>query len=166
MDSRQVWLHTTIHWFRRAPPEVQRQGLGCVSYNSFWLRNPLTGYISLGFPCNQFGGQEPGTDDDIDNFCKINHGVSFQLFKKSDVNGDKTNEVFKYLKDKKSQLGLTRIKWKWVSILSTFSFRTYSPLASRNFWLTSKETSWTDTHQWLSHQTLVTMLRSSFKVCF
>lgn len=66
----------------------------------------------MGFPCNQFGGQEPGTDDDIDNFCKINHGVSFQLFKKSDVNGDKTNEVFKYLKDKKSQLGLTRIKWK------------------------------------------------------
>ncbi|TIB80023.1 methionine adenosyltransferase II, beta [Wallemia mellicola] len=75
------------------------------------------GLVVLGFPCNQFGGQEPGTDDDIDNFCKINHGVSFQLFKKSDVNGDKTNEVFKYLKDKKSQLGLTRIKWNFEKFL-------------------------------------------------
>ena len=72
---------------------------------------------SLGFPCNQFGGQEPGTDEDIGSFCQVNHGVSFQLFKKSDVNGDNTNQVFKFLKEKKSQLMMGRIKWKWVHSL-------------------------------------------------
>ncbi|KAK4058333.1 Glutathione peroxidase 2 [Microbotryomycetes sp. JL221] len=56
------------------------------------------GFEIVGFPCNQFGGQEPGTDDEVASFCQLNHGVSFPLMKKSDVNGDHTNEVFKYLK--------------------------------------------------------------------
>ena len=60
---------------------------------------------------SQFGGQEPGSDDDIAQFCERNHGVSFPLVKKSDVNGDNTNEVYKYLKSEKSGLlGLQRIK--------------------------------------------------------
>ncbi|TIB14631.1 hypothetical protein E3P92_01462 [Wallemia ichthyophaga] len=75
------------------------------------------GLVVLGFPCNQFGGQEPGSDSDIDNFCKINHGVSFQLFKKSDVNGDNTNEVFRWLKEKKPQLMMGRIKWNFEKFL-------------------------------------------------
>ncbi|TIA90960.1 hypothetical protein E3P99_01311 [Wallemia hederae] len=75
------------------------------------------GLVVLGFPCNQFGGQEPGTDEDIGSFCQVNHGVSFQLFKKSDVNGDNTNEVFKFLKDKKSQLMMGRIKWNFEKFL-------------------------------------------------
>ena len=59
----------------------------------------------------QFGGQEPGSDADIAQFCEVNHGVTFPLMKKSDVNGDNTNAVYKYLKDQKSGLlGLTRIK--------------------------------------------------------
>lgn len=59
----------------------------------------------------QFGGQEPGTDEDVAAFCVKNHGVNFPLLKKSDVNGDNTNEVFKYLKSQKAGLlGLTRIK--------------------------------------------------------
>ena len=59
----------------------------------------------------QFGGQEPGSDDEIATFCERNHGVSFPLMKKSDVNGDGTNEVYKFLKNEKSGLlGLTRIK--------------------------------------------------------
>ena len=59
----------------------------------------------------QFGGQEPGSDQEIAEFCEKNHGVSFPLMKKSDVNGDSTNEVFKYLKSQKAGLlGLTRIK--------------------------------------------------------
>lgn len=59
----------------------------------------------------QFGGQEPGTDTEIASFCELNHGVNFPLMKKSDVNGDNTSEVYKYLKNEKAGLlGLTRIK--------------------------------------------------------
>jgi len=76
------------------------------------------GFEILGFPCNQFGGQEPGEDEEISQFCEVNHGVTFPLMKKSDVNGDNTNEVFKYLKDQKSGLlGLTRIKWNFEKFL-------------------------------------------------
>ncbi|KAF8699361.1 Glutathione peroxidase, partial [Rhizoctonia solani] len=76
------------------------------------------GFIILGFPCNQFGGQEPGSDEQIGEFCQVNHGVSFPLMKKSDVNGDHANEVYKYLKAQKSGiLGLTRIKWNFEKFL-------------------------------------------------
>ncbi|KZO96751.1 glutathione peroxidase [Calocera viscosa TUFC12733] len=53
----------------------------------------------LGFPSNQFGGQEPGTDTEIASFCEVNYGVNFPLMKKSDVNGEQENEVFKYIKE-------------------------------------------------------------------
>ncbi|TFK45845.1 glutathione peroxidase [Heliocybe sulcata] len=75
-------------------------------------------FVILGFPCNQFGGQEPGDDNAIAEFCTLNHGVSFPLMKKSDVNGDNTNEVFKWLKSQKAGLlGLTRIKWNFEKFL-------------------------------------------------
>ncbi|KAJ7446922.1 glutathione peroxidase-like protein [Mycena galericulata] len=75
-------------------------------------------FTIIGFPCNQFGGQEPGTDEEIANFCVVNHGVTFPLMKKSDVNGDNTNEVFKWLKAEKSGiLGLARIKWNFEKFL-------------------------------------------------
>lgn len=66
-------------------------------------------------PCQteftQFGGQEPEDDAGIEKFCTLNHGVTFPLMKKSDVNGDNTNEVYRWLKEEKSGLmGLTRIK--------------------------------------------------------
>ncbi|KAG6329788.1 hypothetical protein ID866_9300, partial [Astraeus odoratus] len=68
-------------------------------------------FVILGFPCNQFGNQEPGDDASIASFCELNHGVSFPLMKKSNVNGDNTNDVYKFLKDQKAGiLGLTRIK--------------------------------------------------------
>ncbi|KAG8771887.1 peroxiredoxin hyr1 [Serendipita sp. 397] len=54
------------------------------------------GLVILGFPSNQFGGQEPGTDEEIADFCEINHGVTFPLMAKSEVNGDSTNEVYKW----------------------------------------------------------------------
>jgi len=76
------------------------------------------GFMILGFPSIQFGGQEPGTDEQIAEFCVKNHGVTFPLMKKSDVNGDNTNEVYKYLKDQKSGLlGLSRIKWNFEKFL-------------------------------------------------
>jgi len=76
------------------------------------------GLVILGFPCNQFGGQEPGDDAAISEFCERNHGVTFPLMMKSDVNGDNTNEVFKWLKNEKAGiLGLTRIKWNFEKFL-------------------------------------------------
>ncbi|KAL4072704.1 thioredoxin-like protein [Scleroderma yunnanense] len=76
------------------------------------------GFVLLGFPCNQFGGQEPGDDASIASFCELNHGVSFPLMMKSDVNGDNTNSVYKFLKEKKAGLlGLTRIKWNFEKFL-------------------------------------------------
>ncbi|KAG9121551.1 Glutathione peroxidase 2 [Ceratobasidium sp. 392] len=76
------------------------------------------GLVILGFPSNQFGGQEPGTDEEIGQFCQLNHGVTFPLMKKSDVNGDDSNEVYKYLKNEKAGiLGLTRIKWNFEKFL-------------------------------------------------
>ncbi|KAF9446608.1 glutathione peroxidase [Macrolepiota fuliginosa MF-IS2] len=76
------------------------------------------GLVVLGFPCNQFGGQEPGTDTEIHDFCSLNYGVTFPLMRKSDVNGDKTNEVYKWLKNEKAGLlGLTRIKWNFEKFL-------------------------------------------------
>lgn len=72
------------------------------------------GLVILGFPCNQFMGQEPGSQDDIQNFCQLNYGVSFPVLQKIDVNGDKADPVYKYLKSQKSGLlGLTRIKWNF-----------------------------------------------------
>ncbi|TBU48846.1 thioredoxin-like protein [Dichomitus squalens] len=76
------------------------------------------GFIILGFPCNQFGGQEPENDEKIAEFCELNHGVTFPLMAKSDVNGDNTNEVYKWLKSQKAGLlGLTRIKWNFEKFL-------------------------------------------------
>lgn len=69
----------------------------------------------------QFGGQEPGTDEEVAEFCTLNHGVDFTLMKKSEVNGDSTNDVYKYLKSQKAGLlGLTRIK---VGPVATCSLR-------------------------------------------
>lgn len=72
----------------------------------------------IGFPCNQFGGQEPGSDKDIQNFCSLNYGVTFPVLAKVDVNGDNADPVYKYLKSQKSGLlGLTRIKWNFEKFL-------------------------------------------------
>jgi len=72
----------------------------------------------LGFPCNQFGGQEPGTDAEVAQFCERNYGVTFPLMKKSDVNGEHTNEVYKYLKGTDAGgLGGRSIKWNFEKFL-------------------------------------------------
>jgi glutathione peroxidase len=56
------------------------------------------GLVILGFPCDQFAHQEPGSDEQIEEFCRLNHGVTFQLMKKTDVNGPSESPVFTYLK--------------------------------------------------------------------
>ncbi|CCT67161.1 probable HYR1-glutathione peroxidase [Fusarium fujikuroi] len=75
-------------------------------------------FVILGFPCNQFGGQEPGTDDDIQEFCQLNYGVTFPIMQKTEVNGDNTNPLWAWLKDQQSGLlGLKRIKWNFEKFL-------------------------------------------------
>jgi glutathione peroxidase len=72
----------------------------------------------LGFPCNQFGEQEPGTADEIAQFCEINYGVTFPLFAKVDVNGADAAPVYKYLKaEKPGLLGSEAIKWNFTKFL-------------------------------------------------
>ncbi|KAL0779555.1 hypothetical protein CaCOL14_004039 [Colletotrichum acutatum] len=75
-------------------------------------------FVVLGFPCNQFGGQEPGSDDEIQNFCQVNYGVSFPIMQKIDVNGDAANPLFQWLKEEKPGImGLKRIKWNFEKFL-------------------------------------------------
>ncbi|KAI7834519.1 thioredoxin-like protein [Kickxella alabastrina] len=76
------------------------------------------GLVVLGFPSNQFGNQEPGGAEEIGSFCQRNFGVTFPIMEKSDVNGDKENEIYKFLKSSKSGiLGLKRIKWNFEKFL-------------------------------------------------
>lgn len=63
------------------------------------------GFEILGFPCNQFAGQEPGTNDEVQHFCKLNYGVTFQIFEKGDVRGENAQPLFKYLTSQKSFKG-------------------------------------------------------------
>lgn len=75
-------------------------------------------FVILGFPCNQFGSQEPGTDDDIQSFCQVNYGVTFPIMGKSDVNGDNANPLFEWLKKEKPGLmGMKRVKWNFEKFL-------------------------------------------------
>jgi glutathione peroxidase len=72
----------------------------------------------LGFPCNQFGKQEPGTAEEIGAFCEKNYGVSFPLFAKIDVNGDNAHPLYKHLKSAKpGVLGTEAIKWNFTKFL-------------------------------------------------
>jgi glutathione peroxidase len=72
----------------------------------------------LGFPCNQFGAQEPGSSDEIAEFCKINFGVTFPLMAKVDVNGDKASPLFDWMKkEAKGLMGSTSIKWNFTKFL-------------------------------------------------
>ena len=72
----------------------------------------------LGFPCNQFGAQEPGSEDEIAQFCELNYGVTFSLFAKVDVNGDDAAPLYKFLKAAQpGLLGTEAIKWNFTKFL-------------------------------------------------
>ncbi len=76
------------------------------------------GLAVLGFPCNQFGEQEPGPESEISEFCEINFGVTFPLFAKIDVNGDGAHPLYKYLtRAKPGLLGSEAIKWNFTKFL-------------------------------------------------
>lgn len=75
-------------------------------------------FVILGFPCNQFGGQEPGSNDDIQSFCQLNYGVSFPIMGKIDVNGDAADPLYKWLKDTKPGImGIKAVKWNFEKFL-------------------------------------------------
>jgi glutathione peroxidase len=72
----------------------------------------------LAFPCNQFGGQEPGTNEEIVEFCSLNYSNTFPVFSKVDVNGDEAHPLFEFLtKEKKGLLGSEKIKWNFTKFL-------------------------------------------------
>ena len=76
------------------------------------------GFEVLGFPCNQFGGQEPGNAEEIDQFCKVNFGVTFPLMAKVEVNGAGASPLFDWMKsEKKGLMGTTAIKWNFTKFL-------------------------------------------------
>jgi len=77
------------------------------------------GFEVLGFPCNQFGAQEPGEADDIQAFCQTNYGVGFPMFAKTDVNGPDAPPLYDYLKRARPGfLGSRRIKWNFTKFLT------------------------------------------------
>ena len=76
------------------------------------------GFVVLGFPCNQFAGQEPLNEAGIENFCRINYGVTFPMFAKIDVNGANTHPLYQYLKQQAPGiLGSEAIKWNFTKFL-------------------------------------------------
>ena len=76
------------------------------------------GLVVLGFPCNQFGSQDPGSNDEIAQFCQLNYGVSFPMMAKIDVNGGGAHPLFKWLtKEAPGVLGTTSVKWNFTKFL-------------------------------------------------
>jgi len=76
------------------------------------------GLVILGFPCDQFGHQEPGDEEEIKNFCSLNYEVSFPMFAKIKVNGDDAHPIYRYLKQaKRGLLGTEGIKWNFTKFL-------------------------------------------------
>jgi glutathione peroxidase len=91
----------------------QYKGLEAL-YEKFRAR----GLEILGFPCNQFGAQEPGSEEEIEAFCEVNYGVTFPLFAKIDVNGEDAAPLYRYLKkEKPGLLGSEAIKWNFTKFL-------------------------------------------------
>lgn len=89
------------------------------------------GLVILGFPSNQFSNQEPGNNEEIQQFCTLNYGVSFDMFSKIDVNGDNTHPLYNYLKEEATGvLGSESIKWNFTKFLVTKDGKVYDRYGS------------------------------------
>lgn len=84
---------------------------------SLYKKYAPQGFVVLGFPCNQFGKQEPGSAEEIAQTCFINYEVSFPIFEKVDVNGSSAHPIFRYLKNELPGLMGERIKWNFTKFL-------------------------------------------------
>ena len=87
------------------------------------------GLAVLGFPCDQFAHQEPGDDEQIEEFCRVNYGVTFPLSTKVDVNGAHTHPVFRFVKDRAGGLLGSRVKWNFTKFLVSPDGRTVTRYA-------------------------------------
>ncbi len=86
--------------------------------NELYQKYKENGLVVLGFPCNQFGGQEPGSSDEIKNFCDLTFKIAFPIMGKIEVNGDKADPLFVYLKDQlPGILSSKAIKWNFTKFL-------------------------------------------------
>ena len=89
------------------------------------------GLVIIGFPCNQFASQDPGSDSEIEGFCQLNYGVTFQIMKKVDVNGSDAHPIFVYLKEQTRGLLGSSIKWNFTKFLISRDGKTikrYAPI--------------------------------------
>ena len=85
---------------------------------ALWRKHKDAGLVVLGFPCNQFGGQEPGTADQIASFCSTTYDVTFPVMAKVNVNGDHADPLYAWLKkEKPGLLGIGAIKWNLTKFL-------------------------------------------------
>jgi glutathione peroxidase len=83
-----------------------------------WRKYEARGFEVVAFPCNQFGGQEPGSAEEIESFCSVNYGVSFPVMAKIDVNGEEATPLYRWLKSEApGVLGTQRIKWNFTKFL-------------------------------------------------
>ena len=89
-----------------------------AALEELYRMNEGRGFAVLGFPSNQFGAQEPGSNEEIAKFCEENYGVSFPIFSKIDVNGPATHPLYRFLKrTRPGLLGTQRIKWNFTKFL-------------------------------------------------
>ena len=83
-----------------------------------WHDYRTRGLVVLGFPSNEFGGQDPGSNDEIASFCEVNYGVSFPMMAKVEVNGEQAHDLWQWLKkEKPGLLGTQAIKWNFTKFL-------------------------------------------------
>lgn len=82
-----------------------------------WQEFKEDGFVVLGFPCDQFGGQEPGTEEEIADFCSRNYGVTFPMFAKVDVNGPDAHPLWTWLREEKGGVLGDDIKWNFTKFL-------------------------------------------------
>lgn len=98
---------------------------------NLYASNQAQGLEILGFPCNQFGAQEPGSEEEIAQFCTGKFGVTFPMFEKIDVNGDSAHPLYVYLKDKApGVMGTTGIKWNFTKFVVSRDGQSITRLAS------------------------------------
>jgi len=85
---------------------------------ALWKQYADQGLVILGFPCNQFGAQDPGSADEIASFCQLNYGVTFPMMAKVEVNGPQAHPLYKWLvKEAPGLLGTQAIKWNFTKFL-------------------------------------------------
>jgi glutathione peroxidase len=85
---------------------------------ALYRRHQSEGFVVLGFPCNQFARQEPGTEAEIVKFCRETYDVTFPLFQKIDVNGERAHPLYRFLKsEQKGMFGTEAIKWNFTKFL-------------------------------------------------